>query len=87
MEVDMADKDKGSDIAIGAPNAAEPQDTQNQYTPKHDVLETLPDGRQIVVAAAGRPVPMAQARELGLVKDGAGAGPAETKDEKPGESK
>lgn len=49
------------------------------YTPAADVHETTADGRTIQIAAKGTPIPMAQARQLGLVKD-APAARHETKD-------
>lgn len=57
------------------------------YRVAEDVTETLPDGRTIQVAAAGTEVPIAEARRLGLVKDQQEAGPSETKDDAPAETK
>ncbi len=64
-------KAKENEPVIGAPPVEPEAAAGNSYTPKHDVLETLPDGRQIVIAAGGRPVPMSRAKELGLIKGGA----------------
>lgn len=49
------------------------------YTPTSDVTETLPDGTVKVIARAGVPIPIEQARRLGLLKDRGRAGPAEHK--------
>lgn len=54
-------------------NANEP------FVPEEDVTHTLPDGRTIQLAAKGVPVPQAEARRLGLVKDQQRQGPKETK--------
>lgn len=64
----------------------------NDFVPKEDVTKKLDDGREIVVARAGTPMPMAQAVEFGLVKDPAGSkkaqAPAENKLQQPaGETK
>lgn len=39
------------------------------HTPAADVHETTDDGRTIQIASKGVPIPIAQARQLGLVKD------------------
>ncbi len=49
------------------------------YTPKEDVLETYEDGKVIILAHKNVPIPMADARSLGLVKDSQKVGPTETK--------
>lgn len=49
------------------------------YRVTDDVIETLADGRTIQIAAKGTEMPIAQARQLGLVKDAQDAGPSETK--------
>jgi len=41
----------------------------NEFVPKEDVIRKKDDGREIVLARAGTPLPMAKARQLGLVKD------------------
>lgn len=46
----------------------------NEFVPEKDATKKLDDGREIVIARKGTPMPMAQAIEFGLVKD-----PAETK--------
>lgn len=51
-----------------------PSPTEGYYTPDRDVLEILPDGRAIIKAAGGVPVPMAEARARGLVGDDAAEG-------------
>lgn len=57
---------------------------RNQYTAPADVVEKLDDGRQRLVVRKGTTMPREQAVQLGLVKDSAPAGPAETKDLVPG---
>lgn len=52
---------------------------QDTYTPPVDVTETLPNGQVKVIARAGVPIPLAEARRLGLVKDRKHRGPAEHK--------
>lgn len=49
------------------------------YRVPEEVLQTLPDGRTIQLAAAGTEMPLAEARRLGLVKDEQTVGPSETK--------
>lgn len=39
------------------------------YTPEYDMFGTRPDGRQYLIARAGVPMPLEQARRLGIVKD------------------
>lgn len=53
------------------------------YIPDQDVTQVLPDGRTIIIAPAGVPVPEARAKELGLIKDPQPQGPTETKDAEP----
>lgn len=57
------------------------------YVPEEDVTETLPDGRTVQVAVKGAEMPMAEAVRLGLVKAPAPAGPSETKEAAPAETK
>lgn len=57
------------------------------YHVAEDVIETLPDGRTIQIAAAGTDIPLVEARRLGLVKDEQSAGPTETKVDAPAEAK
>lgn len=67
------------------------------FTPEKDVTETLEDGRTIQVAVKGVPMPVTEAKKLGLVKDetpkeseSAGAkakAPAENKAKAPKENK
>lgn len=57
------------------------------YTATKDIIETLPDGREIQVAVKGNQIPMAEAQRLGLVKGKADAGPTETKVTDPNETK
>lgn len=64
------------------------QTDDNTYLVEEDVTETLPDGRTIQRAAKGTRMPLAVARQMGLVKDTKQpAAPAETKDEAPAETK
>lgn len=49
------------------------------YTPENDIVETLPDGRTVLLASAGIPIPMHVARLRGFVKDEQTPGPSETK--------
>lgn len=51
------------------------------YTPENDIVETLPDGRTLLLASAGIPIPMHVARLQGFVKDDQTPGPSETKAE------
>lgn len=53
--------------------------TNEPYVPENDVTETLPDGRVVQLAAKGVPIPQAEARRLGLLKDRQQSGPQETK--------
>jgi len=57
------------------------------YVAPTDQIETLPDGREKLVARKGQRFTRAQAVELGLVKQSAPAGPAETKVIDPSETK
>lgn len=41
----------------------------NEIIPEEDVIVTKDDGRQIVVARAGTPLPRAAAIKYGLIKD------------------
>lgn len=59
----------------------------NMYTAEEDIVETLPDGRQVQVAVKGTEMPMADAVRLGLVKVSAAPAPAETKVAAPAETK
>jgi hypothetical protein len=67
---------------IATSSAAATADTPGEmYTPKEDVTETDANGSVFLVAAANVPIPLAEARRLGLVKDTQRkAGPQETKD-------
>jgi hypothetical protein len=56
------------------------------HTVKEDVTEKLKDGRQILIARKGTVRPIARAVELGLVKTNT-AGPTETKESNPTETK
>lgn len=59
-------------------------DDQEFYTPEQDVTEEGADGVARLVAAAGVPVPMEQAKRLGLIKPAKKAEPQEVKaDEQP----
>lgn len=49
------------------------------FIAEDDIIQTLPDGRTIQLAAKGVEIPLAVARTMGLVKDGA-SGPSEFKD-------
>ena len=49
------------------------------WTAEDDIVETLPDGRQVQVAAKGAEMPMQDAVRLGLVKVSAQPAPQETK--------
>ncbi len=49
------------------------------YTPENDIVETLADGRTVLLASAGIPIPMHVARLRGFVKDDQTPGPSETK--------
>ncbi len=40
----------------------------NEFIPNKDVLDETPDGRQIVIARAGVPMPLEAAKKHGLVK-------------------
>jgi hypothetical protein len=51
------------------------------YTPENDIVETLTDGRTVLLASAGVPIPMHIARLRGFVKDEQAPGPSETKTE------
>jgi hypothetical protein len=51
------------------------------FTPEHDITETLPDGRMILLAPAGVPIPMHVAIAKGFVKPAQPVQPAETKEE------
>ena len=53
--------------------------TTSPYVPEADIYEKLADGRVVLVAARGVPIPMVRARQLGLVKDSAPAGPTHVK--------
>lgn len=53
------------------------------YIPEHDVHERLPDGRRVLVARAGVPMPYSRAVQMGLVKRPAPAGPVEVKEAAP----
>jgi pyruvate/2-oxoglutarate dehydrogenase complex dihydrolipoamide acyltransferase (E2) component len=57
--------------------------TTSPYVPESDIYETLADGRVVLVARAGVPVPIARARQLGLVKDAVPAGPTNVKTDAP----
>lgn len=59
----------------------------NVYKAEEDVIETLPDGRQIQVAVKGAEMPMADAVRLGLVKVSAQPAPSEAKVVEPSEAK
>lgn len=59
----------------------------NTYTAEEDIIETLPDGRQVQVAVKGAEMPIQDAVRLGLVKVTAQPVPQETKVEAPAETK
>lgn len=50
------------------------------YIPENDITQTLPDGREILVAIKGVAMPLAEAKRRGFVKADQPAGPSETKD-------
>ena len=51
----------------------------NNYIPEADVTERKPDGRRIMLWPEGRPMPLAQAYEMGLLVKPAPVIPSETK--------
>ena len=51
----------------------------NTYIPEADVTERKPDGRRIMLWPQGRPMPLAQAYEMGLLVKPAPVYPSETK--------
>lgn len=55
--------------------------TSDVFIPEDDITQRQPDGTSILLAAKGVPVPMAEARKRGLVKDRQTTGPTETKAE------
>jgi hypothetical protein len=62
------------------------------FVPEKDVTETTDDGRTIQIAVKDVPIPMAEAKKLGLVKDDAkeekaAKTPAENKSKTPKENK
>lgn len=57
------------------------------YVVEEDVIETLADGRQILVAAKGTQMPMAQAEQMGLLKPAKVQGPREKKPRNGGSEK
>jgi hypothetical protein len=57
------------------------------YEVQEEVTETQADGRIFVLAGKGARIPMREARRLGLVKDAQTAGPSETKETAPAETK
>jgi hypothetical protein len=59
----------------------------DMYRVEDDVIETLPDGRTIQVAAKGTEIPIGEARKLGLIKDTVSTGPSEVKEPTPAETK
>jgi hypothetical protein len=50
-----------------------------QYYPENDIYQTLDDGRTILLASAGVPIPMHLAEVQGFIKDGVPVGPTEIK--------
>src|SRR5436190_6507403 len=66
---------------LGMPIVNQPQNPQTQadFVPEEDIIETLPDGRTIQKAVAGVPVPYAEAVKQGLIKEPKSQGPSETK--------
>ena len=42
---------------------------QSEFYPEKDVTRRTEDGREIVIARKGTPMPMAKAKQLGLIKD------------------
>ena len=57
------------------------------YIPEADITAVGADGLTRLVAAQGVPIPMAEAKALGLVKDEQTAGPSETKTDERAEKK
>lgn len=51
----------------------------NAFVPENDITLRLPDGRQVLLAPKGVPVPLTIAYENGWVKDTVPAQPLETK--------
>jgi hypothetical protein len=56
-----------------------PQGQGADFVPEEDVIETLPDGRQVQKAVKGVPIPYADALKAGLIKAPEAQGPKETK--------
>ena len=63
-----------------------PQHYVAEYVPEEDVMQTLPDGRVLIVAAKGVPMPKTRALELGLIKLEEPKAAPEPKSEKPAPS-
>jgi hypothetical protein len=55
------------------------------YIPENDILETLADGRTILLASKGVPIPLHLAEARGFIKDGEPVGPSEVKAVEPDE--
>lgn len=55
--------------------------TTRYIIPERDVIATLPNGNQVIVAHAGQPIPIAKAAAYGLVA--APVGPSEIKEPAP----
>jgi hypothetical protein len=53
--------------------------SEEVYIPEEDIVQTLPDGRTVLLAPKGVPVPMAVARQRGFIKVAQLAAPAEIK--------
>lgn len=56
-------------MALSEKSISDEREQRGFYTPTEDVIETLPDGRQIVVARAGVPMTVGEAERYGLVGD------------------
>lgn len=54
--------------------------SEETYLPEQDIVETLPDGRTVLLAPKGIPILMSVARQRGFIKDAQLAAPAEIKD-------
>lgn len=66
----------------------QPNTPLGQWLATEDVKETLPDGRVVLIARKGRPVPAATAARAGLgPAETKVTGPAETKEDAPAETK
>lgn len=66
LSTETLDDGRVLQVAAAAPTGDLPGET---YTPPNDVIETDANGSAIQIAAKGVPIPIAQARALGLIKD------------------